>query len=279
MRALALVASPRKLGNSEILAKEMLAALPASAEKEMIRLPDLDIRPCKACYACLAADRECGIQDDLAYLLARVKEADAVIIASACYFLGPHTSVKIVNDRLISVLANTEAFAGKRCVTAVVYGIPGWEGYAREAVLNFARFLHLNVVGSMLAQAASPGEAVKPAAIAEARLLAGRLLAGDADLSLPDTIVCPRCGSSLLQVRPTGTVRCVMCDARGQLRTEDGRTAAEFECCEHDRFSPAGREEHVRLLAEIRQRYLATRSELYKCRKPYEELDGWWLKR
>ncbi len=279
MKVLGLVASPRKLGNSEILTKEILAALPATVEKELIRLPDLDIQACKACYACLASDQECTIKDDdLGRLLAKIKAADAVVIASACYFLGPHTSIKIVNDRLISVLANTDAFAGKRCVTAVVYGIPGWEGYAREAVLNFARFLHLDVVGSMLVQAASPGEAVTPATLAEARRLAGRLLEGEADLSLPGVLTCERCGSSLLQVKPTGEVRCVMCDSHGRLTSEGGRTSVEFERREHYRFSSAGRDEHAQLLAEIRQRYLAGRGALYKSRKPYEEFDNWWAK-
>lgn len=276
MKVLGLVASPRKLGNSEILTKEIMAALPATAEKELIRLPDLDIQACKACYACLASDQACNIKDDLGYLLEKIKAADVVVIASACYFLGPHTSIKIVNDRLISVLANTDAFAGKRCVTAVVYGIPGWEGYAREAVLNFARFLHLDVVGSMLVQAASPGEAVTPEVLAEARHMAARLLEGDADLSRPEVLTCSHCGSSLLQVKPTGEVRCVMCDGRGRLKNKDGQVSVEFDRREHYRFSSAGRDEHVQLLAEIRQRYLANRSEYYKCRKPYEEFDYWW---
>lgn len=276
MKVLGLVASPRRLGNSEILTKEMLAALPASAEREMIRLPDLDIQSCKACYACLAADQVCSIQDDLGYLLDKIKAADAVIIASACYFLGPHTSIKIVGDRLISVLANTDAFAGKRCVTAVVYGIPGWEGYAREAVLNFARFLHLDVVGSMLVQAASPGETVTPEAMSEARRLAGRLLEGEAELALPGVLTCSRCGSSLLQVSPTGAVRCVMCDSHGRMKKDGDKVSIQFERREHYRFSSAGQDEHVQLLAEIRQRYLANRSELYKTRKPYAEFDYWW---
>ncbi len=47
MQILGLAASPRKGGNSEILVKEMLATL--------------DIRPCKACYACLASENDCVV--------------------------------------------------------------------------------------------------------------------------------------------------------------------------------------------------------------------------
>lgn len=278
MKVLALVGSPRKLGNSEILAKEMLAALPAGTEKEMVRLPELRVEPCRACYACLPADRGCVIEDDLPFLLERIKAADAVVVAAACYFLGAHTSVKTVGDRLISIIANSAEYAGKRCVTAVTYGIPGWEGYAREMVLNFAHFLHLEVAGSMLVQAASPGEAARPEVLAEARALAGRLLGGGADLTRPGVHTCPRCGSSLLQVAKDGALRCPMCDARGRLTAGSDGTAVEFAPAEHARFSPAGKDEHAALLTEIKERYLATRSELYQRRKPYESPD-WWVKR
>ncbi len=278
MKVLAIVGSPRKLGNSEILAKEILAALPAGTEKEMVRLPELRVEPCRACYACLPADRSCVIEDDLPFLLERIKAADAVIVAAACYFLGAHTSVKTVGDRLISIIANSAEYAGKRCVTAVAYGIPGWEGYAREMVLNFAHFLHLEVAGSMLVQAASPGEAARPEVLAEARALAGRLLGGGADLTLHGVHTCPRCGSSLLQVAKDGALRCPMCDARGRLTAGGGGAAVEFAPAEHARFSPAGKDEHAALLTEIKERYLATRSELYQRRKPYESPD-WWVKR
>jgi multimeric flavodoxin WrbA len=278
MRVLALIGSPRKLGNSEILAREMLAALPAETEREMVRLAELRIEPCRACYACLPADRDCVINDDLAFLLEKIKGADAVIIAAPVYFLGAHTSVKAVGDRLISVIANNAEYAGKRCVTAVTYGIPGWEGYGREMVLNFARFLHLEVAGSMLVQAASPGEAARPEVLAEARALAGRLLGGAEDLSLPGVHTCAACGSSLLQIAPSGAVRCVMCDARGELRAADGGFAVAFAAGGHGRFSPAGKEEHAALLEAIKARYIAERNELYRIRKPYGSPD-WWAKR
>jgi multimeric flavodoxin WrbA/uncharacterized Zn finger protein (UPF0148 family) len=278
MKVLALIGSPRKLGNSEILAREMLAALPAETEREMVRLTELDIRPCRACYACLPAEAGCVINDDLSFLLECIKAADAVIIAAPVYFLGAHTSVKAVGDRLISIIANNAEYAGKRCVTAVTYGIPGWEGYGREMVLNFARFLHLEVAGSLLVQAASPGEAARPEVLAEARALAGRLLGGAADLTLPGAHTCAACGSSLLQVAPSGAVRCVMCDARGEPKAKDGQVAIEFAAGGPERFSPAGKAEHAALLEEIKARYMAERNEMYRVRKPYENPD-WWVKR
>lgn len=277
MKVLGLVASPRKSGNSEILVKEMLAAMPADVEKEMIRLTSLDIKLCSACYACLPGGKCCVIKDDLEFLLDRIKAADAVVIAAACYFLGPHTTIKTINDRLVSVLAESAAFTGKRCVTAVTYGVPGWDGFARESVNNFARFLHLEVVGNMLVQAASPGEVVRPEILAEARELAGKLLSpAPSDPGLPGVITCRQCGSSLLQLTPDGQARCVMCGSHGQLKPVAGGFAIDYAPEGHIRFSPSGMEAHSRLLEEIKQQFIATRTELAQRRKPYSEFD-WWV--
>lgn len=277
MKVLGLVASPRKLGNSELLVKEMLASLPEEAEKEMLRLSDLTIEPCKACYACLPQERECIIKDQLSLLLDKIKQADAVILASACYFLGAHTSIKMLSDRLISVLANHADFAGKRCVTVTTYGIPEWEGYAREMVNNFARFLHLEVVGDMLVQAASPGEAATPVILGQVRQLAAKLLdpATETSPSAGDVLVCAHCGSSLLQVKPSGTIRCTMCNGRGRLVSKDGVYEIIFDAG-HRRFSPQGMTEHAKLLEEVKNSYIANRHELYRRRKAYDAYD-WWI--
>ena len=277
MKVLGLVGSPRKLGNSEILVKEMLASLPADVEKSMIRLSDLDIKPCKACYACLPREQVCVIADHLSFLLERIREADAVIIASACYFLGSHTSLKTISDRLICILADSHLYTGKKCVTATVYGMPDWEGYARESVNNFARFLHLDVVGDMLVNAASPGEVVEPAVLQKARELADRLVSGQACAADSAILTCPDCSSSLLQISPAGQVRCVMCNARGTLMPSDTGYAVRFDTECHKRYSPEGMTEHQQNMEEAKRLFITNRQEFYRRRKPYDAYD-WWIK-
>jgi len=200
-----------------------------------------------------------------------------VVISTACYTLGPHTSIKTVNDRLLSVQANGDDFAGKPCVTAVSYGVLGWEGYAREAVNNFARFLHLKVVGNMLVQAAMPGEVIRADVLAEAREMAGRLICSSPeDSTLPGVINCRNCGSGLLQISPAGQVRCVMCGAKGSLEAVPGGFAVDFSNAGQTRYSPEGVAEHNRTLAEIKQRFIATRNEIARLRKPYDDYN-WWV--
>jgi NAD(P)H-dependent FMN reductase len=283
MKVLAIVASARKTGNSEILAKTMLANLPATVEKSLLRLEELTIKPCRACYACLGTGKDCVIDDDFNHFLAQVKAADAVIIAAPVYFLGMHTRLKLLCDRLISVLNEANGYSGRRCVVAVPYGVEGWQGYGVEATVSFARFLHLDVVGVLPVHAANPGEAVRPEILAKAAELARRLLPeATKDFPLQDVasdpaaIACAACGSSILRLNGAGEVSCVLCGAAGRLDATAlpaQNLTCRWENPEHFRYSPAGMTEHGERLESIKQDFIARRHELAELRKPYKALE------
>ena len=276
MNILGLVASGRKLGNSEILTKEILKTL--EGDKRLLRLSELAIESCRACYACLPSGKPCVIDDDFAFFLGQLDWADVVVIATPCYFLGAHTSLKTIGDRLIAVLNDGERFHGKRCIAVATYGVPGWEGYAKEAVMNFSRFLHLDLKGTMLVQAANPGDAVQPEILAEARELAGRLVGNSLAADKQSTHTCAGCGSSVLQIDPAGQVRCVMCGLTGQITAAAGRFTIIFNQPKHNRFSPEGMAEHGQRLENIKAEYIAKRKELLALRKKYQEQDEWWVR-
>lgn len=277
MKILGLVASPRKLGNSEILVKEMLASFSDDVEKEMIRLPELNIEPCKACYACLPQENECIIKDDLAFLLKKIEEADGIVIGSPCYFLGVHSSLKLVGDRFISILNSGNKYSGKKCVLAIVYGIKGWEGYAREGAISFAKFLHLDVVGTMLVQAANPGQVIKDDTLAEARELAQALITPKKVLSESNIHTCPHCDSSLLQLGLGGEVRCIICGTTGKIRNEQEKPVIDFDKKVPGRFTKECMNKHGKLLEQIKEEFIKSRTQLYELRKPYKDYD-WWIK-
>ena len=286
MKVLAIVASARKTGNSEIVAKEILAALPESTEKKMIRLVDFNIEPCRACYACLPAGKGCIIQDDLDGLLRQVREADAVILASPVYFLGMHTRLKLLCDRCISVLNDATEYSGRRCVVVVPFGVEGWEGYGVEATVSVARFLHLDVVGVLPIHAANPGEAARPEILEQARALAGLLVTERTDAVGPkngsvirqttnsDDIVCSACGSGIVRLSCNGSVRCVICGAVGAIHAMEASGGDAVQCewdrPEHFRYSVEGMMEHGRRLEDIKADFIARRQELAELRKPYK---------
>ena len=286
MKILAIVASARKTGNSEILAREMLAALPESVDKKLIRLTDFNIEPCRACYACLPAGKNCVIQDDFEAFLQQVRDADSIILASPVYFLGMHTRLKLLCDRLISVLNETGEYSGRRCVVAVPYGIEGWQGYGIEATVSFARFLHLDVVGVLPVHAANPGEVVLPEVLARARAMAELLLANKegsaAKENIPPVrqatdaggITCGRCGSCALRISTNGGVRCVICGTTGAITSEPVGAGGTLQCSwnlsDHFRYSAEGMTEHAQRLESIKADFIARRQELAELRKPYK---------
>lgn len=114
MKALGIVGSPRKGGNTELLMAHTLKTIAEEGiETELISLAGKDIRPCTACMAC-RGNEKCSIDDDLFPIYLRVKEADAIIIGSPVYFQGPTGLVRAFLERAGYIsLQNGRVFAGK----------------------------------------------------------------------------------------------------------------------------------------------------------------------
>lgn len=278
MRVLGLVASPRRQGNSEILVKEMMRILPGDWDKKMIQLNDLHIERCKACYACLPKGKQCIINDDLGFFLGELKAADKVIIASPVYFLGQHTVLKQINDRLISIQNDSvEYFSGKQCVIVIPHTVADWEGYAREATMHFARFLGLRITGITVINAELPGDVLRPeAGLSTVHRLALSLIDDTVvDLSDPSKVYCPECGSSLLQIFQRQHWRCVMCAAQGQWKTETDRLILNTDKREIQRFTLAGMEEHGQVLDQVKEYYIQRRNDIQAIQKSYKDVNMW----
>ncbi|QDR79821.1 flavodoxin family protein [Sporomusa termitida] len=277
MRVLGIVASPRRVGNSEIVVKEMLAVLPDTWEKGMINLNDLVIERCKACYACLPKEKRCILNDDLNFFLDQLRAADKIIIAAPVYFLGQHTVLKQINDRLISILNNgPEYFTAKQCVIVIPYGIKDWEGYAREATMHFARFLGLQVSGTLLVKATLPGDAAEATSLAAVKKLAKSLADNTVvDFAEPDQVYCPDCGSSLLQIQHKAKWRCVFCGAGGEWAVADGQFAITCVPRTRQRFSLAGMTAHGELLTQAKNEFISNRKQVAAIQQQYKDPDYW----
>ena len=76
MKALGIVGSPRRGGNTEILTEHALKAIAEEGiGTELITLAGLDIKGCTGCMACLNAEM-CSIKDDMWPIYEKMKEAD-----------------------------------------------------------------------------------------------------------------------------------------------------------------------------------------------------------
>jgi multimeric flavodoxin WrbA len=99
MKAIGIVGSPRKNGNTEIFTNHTLKSIEEEGlDTELVRLADLDIQPCNACGIC-QKEEWCPIEDDLFPLYKKLKEVEAIILASPVYFGSATAQLKAFMDR------------------------------------------------------------------------------------------------------------------------------------------------------------------------------------
>lgn len=114
MKVVGIVGSPRKGGNTELLTRHALKAMEEEGlDTELIRLAGLDIRPCDACKVCDKEER-CPIDDDLFPIYLKMKEVEAIILASPVYFGSATALLKAFMERAgIISIKNGRTLAGK----------------------------------------------------------------------------------------------------------------------------------------------------------------------
>ncbi len=113
MKVVGIVGSPRKNGNTEIITDHALNAIAEEGlDTELIRLAGRDIRPCTGCLAC-KQDETCTVKDDLLPLYLKMKEADAILLATPVYFSGPTGLVRSFMERTGHIAKTQNQFKGK----------------------------------------------------------------------------------------------------------------------------------------------------------------------
>lgn len=99
MDVLVFLGSPRKKGNSEILAQALLEGVrQAGGTPEVIRLCDLKISPCISCGGCDKTGK-CVVEDDMTPLYDKIITFDKVIVASPIFFYNVTAQTKAFIDR------------------------------------------------------------------------------------------------------------------------------------------------------------------------------------
>lgn len=102
-KVLILSGSPRKNGNSDILCDEfMRGAVDSGNEVKKVRVSDLNIGYCKACYYCRNHNGNCVIKDDMAEVLQNMIDADVIVLASPVYFYSIDAQLKALIDRTLA---------------------------------------------------------------------------------------------------------------------------------------------------------------------------------
>lgn len=272
-KILGLVASQRKQGNGEILVKGVAEAVGEEHKLKLLRLADLDIRPCRACYTCLLPGKRCPIEDDLYFLAEQIQQADAIILSAPCYALGPAAITKLIGDRVIALAQFFEAFWGKPCVIIATAGIAGWEGYTLSALVNGAKMLGWDVKDAQMFIGALPGEVLEKDSTSSRVQDMGRALFGPQ--REPGSGQCPTCRSEIWKFPEPGRAVCPLCGQEAELEPGAEGVVWKFGP-ESKRFD---REElrihfHAWLRSKLDE-YMQRRRELAEVRSPYK--GGEWI--
>jgi multimeric flavodoxin WrbA len=273
-RVLGIIASPRKLGNSEILTKAAMAATGADNQLNLIRLTELDIRPCKACYSCLPKDKPCVIKDDLSFLLEEIRLADAVVLAAPCYSLGPNSTIKAFQDRFLSVENKHEQYAGKPCLTITTYGVSGWSGYTEAALNLTAKLFNWRLVDCESFLGANPASVLEDPVNLKRVQQMGRALFEPGYRRISRANECPVCWSDILRFDGKNVI-CPLCGTKGEIIVEGEEVKLKFSPEVNYRWSKVGIQQHLGFLNDKKQEFLANRKLYKELQQPYRVIGSW----
>lgn len=133
MNVLILMGSPRLQGNTAELCKPVMAEMEScGAAVRYMTLADRDIRPCRGCYACqqVSGAYGCVQKDDMEDVVAQIRWADCIILATPIYAWYCAVPMKAVLDRHYGLnkfygSAEGSLWAGKRVALLMTHGYEG----------------------------------------------------------------------------------------------------------------------------------------------------------
>jgi len=154
MKITALVGSPRKKSNTDILVDKILeAGVKQGYDTEKFYLYDHVIKPCIDCRACKRGELECVIMDDMRKIYKVLDDSDIIVFGTPVYFYGPTGPMKILIDRLRPYIANKKLKGKKGILVAPSEEGPVCTGPLVELYKMSFHYLGVEYLGAVLATA------------------------------------------------------------------------------------------------------------------------------
>lgn len=281
------------MGNSEIAVKEaLMGAEEAGADVEIMRLMDLNIKPCSGCEECTAKmvkgePAECVLKDDdIPFFMEKFGQFDGLILGAPVYFLSPPGYLKVLTDRMLSREINSTIEAakkGKHLRPAGLISVGGGNynwipmGLSLMKVLTFTEFEVIDQL--MVTEVARPGQIVlDDRALENARKLGRRVAEAAANTADELTFMgddpglCPICHSNMIiSGKNWSPVECPICGVWGKLEIDGEKVVmvVDKDSLKTNRATVEGRLKHFMEIAEIAERYYANREEIQKKVEKY----------
>jgi len=162
MNILALIGSPRKGSNTDILVDRILRGCRERRHtSEKLYLYDFEISPCIDCRRCKTKNYECAIKDGMIKIYPKMKQADVLIFGTPVYWYGPTGKMKLLIDRIRPFIASEKLRGKKGVLVAPCQEGPNACGALVEMFRKSFDYLGMEFAGKVLATAYEKAEVAK----------------------------------------------------------------------------------------------------------------------
>lgn len=108
--------SPRKNGNSFAMTDAFIQAAEAKGHTvTRFDAADRNLTGCRACETCFKTGKACSFDDDFNTIAPAILETDAVVFTMPVYWYSIPSQIKVVIDKLYSLVVGGKDYAGKEC--------------------------------------------------------------------------------------------------------------------------------------------------------------------
>ncbi|MFC1988498.1 flavodoxin family protein [Chloroflexota bacterium] len=183
-KVITILGSPRKNGNCAILTERVADGVRSmGGEVDGYYLHYMNISPCDGCDICQGeTETNCIIDDDMKNLYPRLREADALLIASPIYYFTVTAQTKLFMDRC-HALGGPQGYdlKGKRIGIVLTYGDSDpFDSGAENAIRTLQdiyNYIGAEIVGTVHASAMEAGEISSNLAVMSDAFKLGKKLA------------------------------------------------------------------------------------------------------
>jgi len=151
MKVVAFNGSARKGGNTAMMIGRVFKELEAEGiETELIEFAGKDLHGCRACFKCNKnKDRRCSFDDDFVNeCIAKMEEADGIILGSPTYFTDVSAEMKALIDRAGLVAKFNDEMLKRKVGAAVVAVRRAGSIHAFDTMNHFFQISQVFVVSS-----------------------------------------------------------------------------------------------------------------------------------
>ena len=154
MDIVALMGSPRKHANTDMLLDEMIKGAEENGHNvTKYYVSDLDVHPCRGCGVCTIG-KDCVFKDDGYEITQKIAEAEGLIVSTPIYYGQMTGDLKVLLDRLFGITNNPLIpMSGK---VALIFTHLGPEGYYNQyieltKIQPFQMNMHYEIVDVLVA--------------------------------------------------------------------------------------------------------------------------------